>query len=394
LTTNSFQSAPLVAEADQTRPTGYLPTLDGWRAIAIFGVIICHGSDALFSPGGSSPNGFWYGLTRYGALGVDVFFGISGFLICSRLLSEERRDGRISLKKFYIRRALRILPPYFFYLTVIGALSIFGLVIVNRWDLVSCLFFFRNYLSPLALGSWYTGHFWSLSIEEHFYLLLPGLLVLCGSRRARPVVISLALAIALWRFVEFRQQWLARLLPGVGFYMRTDIRLDGLLWGCWLALMLVKEGWRDRLTRWLSPSVWLVLVATFIVCVYRQPPFAMLWQSVLLPFILVGTVLRPGNSLGRFLETAPLRWVGRISYSLYLWQQLFLASSAAPRASRLLQSLPFNLVAVLACAMLSYYLVERPMIGLGHRWSSRGESKALNMVRSGPTPDELYTVMS
>jgi len=74
---------------------------------------------------------------------VDIFFGISGFLICTRLLQEERHHGRISLRKFYIRRTLRILPPYFAYLAVIGALSLVGLVVINRWDWLSCLLFFR-----------------------------------------------------------------------------------------------------------------------------------------------------------------------------------------------------------------------------------------------------------
>src|SRR5438477_8743290 len=104
----------------------YLPTLDGWRAVAILGVMIAHGTDALFNTGGLYPSVRWYGLTRYGALGVDIFFGISGFLICTRLLQEHQKHGRINLKNFYLRRAFRILPPYLTYLTVLGVLVIAG----------------------------------------------------------------------------------------------------------------------------------------------------------------------------------------------------------------------------------------------------------------------------
>src|SRR5258708_16736007 len=100
--------------------SGYLPTLDGWRAIAILGVIICHGTTAIFGPGGTYVNSRVFDLTRNGALGVDIFFGISGFLICTRLLQEEQKQGRISLKNFYIRRGFRILPPYLFFLSILS----------------------------------------------------------------------------------------------------------------------------------------------------------------------------------------------------------------------------------------------------------------------------------
>src|SRR5258708_37016781 len=126
--------------------SGYLPTLDGWRAIAILGVIICHGTTAIFGPGGTYVNSRVFDLTRYGALGVDIFFGISGFLICTRLLQEEQQLGRISLKRFYIRRGFRILPPYLLYLVVLAILGALGAVTLRGFDLLACLFLFRNYI--------------------------------------------------------------------------------------------------------------------------------------------------------------------------------------------------------------------------------------------------------
>src|SRR5258708_25275484 len=159
------RSATLIETAHTSSSPDYLPTLNGWRALAIFGVLICHAASVLWGVNGTHPDDRLYGLTRYGALGVDVFFGISGFLICTRLLQEEERTGRISLRNFYIRRAFRILPPYLLYLVVLAAIAGIGLITLHAMDFVSCLLFFRNYVA----GSWYTGHFWSLAVEEHFY---------------------------------------------------------------------------------------------------------------------------------------------------------------------------------------------------------------------------------
>ena len=357
--------------ADPRAPSGYLPSLDGWRTVAILAVMICHSTDSVFHVDGSHPNAFLHALTRFGALGVDIFFGISGFLICSRLLAEHQQSGGIHLKRFYIRRFFRILPPYMTYLGGLAALAAFGLVTVSSQAWWSCLLFYRNYLPDSDPGRFYTGHFWSLAVEEHFYLLWPGLLVLAGIPRARRLVVGLAGLIAVWRFWEFRHQWLAHLIPGVGFCPRTDIRLDGLLWGCWMALVLQDPKWHARFTRWLAPGIWLCLVVGFIACVYYQPPLAMIWQAMLIPLLLAGTVLRPKTLASRILETGPLRWVGRISYSLYLWNSLFFAGMNNPRPLPLgiLQQLPWSIVMVFACASLSYYLVERPMIRWGHSLS-------------------------
>ena len=353
--------------------SNYLPTLDGWRALAILGVMICHSCDAFFHAEGPYPNAALHAVTRHGALGVDVFFGISGFLICTRLIEEHKKNGCISLKRFYIRRAFRILPPYFTYLAVLGLLTAAGLIYVAPTVWWSCLLFFRNYLPVSQAGRFYTGHCWSLAIEEHFYLLWPTLLVLWGIGRARRWVLVLAGAIACWRVVEFRHQWLGQWLPGVGFFPRTDIRLDGLLWGCWAALMLASPTWRAAWQRRLSPGIWIGLVGAFVACVYYQPPLGMVWQAMLIPILLVGTVLRPETLVGRFLESGPMQWIGRLSYSLYLWNSLFFPVMDNPRPLPLgrLQELPWSIVPVFACAALSYYLVERPMIRLGHIVAAR-----------------------
>ena len=236
-------------------------------------------------------------------------------------------------------------------------------------DLLSSLFFFRNYTPSVAIREWNaTSHFWSLSVEEHFYLFWPGFLALSGIRRARRLVVPLALSIAIWRLIAPHVD----IFPQVYLWARTDVRLDGLLWGCWVALVLDVAEYREILTRYLSPRTLVALGAAILWCVLTKSHLGSAALAFLLPLVLLCTVLHPDSLLGRVLEWSPIRWFGRISYSVYIWQQLFLSPNALDYPIRIaLLRLPLNLAAILACAILSYYFVERPMTELGRRLSSR-----------------------
>jgi peptidoglycan/LPS O-acetylase OafA/YrhL len=344
---------------------GYLPTLDGWRALAILGVLIYHGCTYLFCSVGPYPSYQASLLIQAGARGVDIFFAISGFLICSRLLQEQREQGRIHLKGFYIRRFFRILPPYFMYLAVLALLVPAGIVSIRANEWWGCVLFVRNYVA----GGWYTAHFWSLSIEEHFYLFLPALLLLAGVRQARPVVLVLALLIAVWRHLDGHFHWLAAL---GAVDLRTDTRLDALLWGCWTALLMSIPAYRECVRKWFSLGLWLGVVGILLALARYRPSWDQTLQAFLMPWLLLGTVLRPTGLVAQVLESRLLRWIGRLSYSLYIWQQLFLFGIGhwnSPRPFPLgpLQELPGSICATFACATASYYLVERPAIRLGQR---------------------------
>lgn len=352
-----------------TTTSGYLPTLDGWRAVAIAAVLLDHATAGL------DKQAQWYRLFRTGPDGVSLFFAISGFLICSRLLEEEQLFGSISLKGFYIRRACRILPAALVYLLTLAGLALAGVVPVTRTEWWSCVLFFRNYLQPAWIhNGWggYTIHYWSLAVEEHFYLLWPALLVLCGRVRARYVAGGSAITVALWRSWEFHHQWLNRHLPGLLFPSRTDVRLDGLLLGCLAALVLAEPGWRAWLKARINGGVvWGIAFAgcafayALLQIIPRRHTYS-IWESLLLPVLISATVLRPGGMVGKLLESSATKWVGRLSYSLYLWQQLFLIPGAR-HPFGLLQRFPINLAPIFLMAILSYELVERPMIRLGHR---------------------------
>src|ERR1700722_18709415 len=155
---------------------GYLPSLDGWRAVAITAVILCHAFGQESS--NSKINSL---ILNLGQQGVSLFFAISGYLITTLLVDEQQRAG-ISLRGFYIRRAFRILPPAYIYLAVLGAMGISEIIHVTPGEILSAALVYSNYW---PLHSWFTFHFWSLSIEEHFYLLWPSLLALSGLARAK-----------------------------------------------------------------------------------------------------------------------------------------------------------------------------------------------------------------
>lgn len=338
----------------------YLPTLDGWRAVAITLVLFAH----VRLPGNALQS-----VAAYGAVGVHLFFAISGFLITNRLLEEQEHACSVSQRSFYIRRAFRILPAAFTYLI---ALCLLGFV--RRWiplsmgQVISSALFFRNYWVEPAAGSWYTGHYWSLSVEEHFYLLWPGLFVALGLRRARRAVPLLAIGFAVWRGLDSRFAWVAALNPAwrdlVG---RTDYRADGLLWGCAAAFLWDSQ----RMRRWLAGRTRgeyaLLPIAAMVGCLAVQPPGYLAFLALLMPVPLLFTTANPNGWFGRLFEASVVRWFGRLSYSMYLWQMLFLPAYGIPVSLGWAQTFPVNLVLVLACSCVSYYLVERPSRRLGWR---------------------------
>jgi len=349
--------------------TGYLPTLDGWRAIAILAVLLDHATE--YSSLRQHPRVI--ASTHTGPNGVSLFFAISGFLICSRLLEECRVFGRISLRGFYIRRACRILPPAIFYLLVIAMLSLLGIIVVTQSEWWSSLLFFRNYLPTSSIGrGWggYTIHYWSLAVEEHFYLLWPAVLLFLGKRRAAWFALGLSVAIAAWRAWDLHYHWFDRLVPGLLFGTRTDVRLDALLLGCLAALILQEDSIRSAFSRGFKPWIWLVCAGAYIAIqvmylLHRARTYSII-ESILLPLLVVGTVYRPQTWVGWLLETRPLKWIGRLSYSLYLWQQLFSVPTGGSWIV-VLQRFPVNIALIFFCAWISYRFVERPFIRWGHR---------------------------
>ena len=362
---------------------GYYKTLDGWRAIAVLGVLITHAFHRVFAVEGSLPNEFWFAATRYGAYGVDIFFGISGFLICSRLLQEEDRNGSINLKNFYIRRVFRILPPYYLYLLVVVCLSLFQVLEVGFWETISCVFFFRNYLPKELVMGHYTGHLWSLSVEEHFYLILPFILVFMNRMKSMMFVVGFALLVGAWRVIEFRLGLVGQVIPGVGFFDRSDIAFDGLLWGAVLAHVVRIEKARQLIEKWLNPVGWTTITLLCIFAVVLSVPLAHFWKSLLIPLIIYGTIAHSEGPVGKFLESKPMLWIGRRSYGIYVWQSLFLvAADVVDPPFGYFQLLPLNLIPIFVIVAFSYDYIEKPLMRMGRNFTAKPANEKVSLKNS------------
>ncbi len=349
-----------------------LPTLDGWRTVAVLIVIWGHLMPGFYA---SEAECYARSLSRFGGFGVDIFFGISGFLITRLLLDEKQRSGRISIAAFYVRRAFRILPPCFLYLAAVAIAVGFG----TRLELLSSVFFFRNYI-PNDYGSHATAHLWSLAVEEHFYLLWPALLVFVVLRQkatSRATIVAwIAIACALWRIADAQTHLTESTLQGLPLHFRTDLRLDALLWGCFAAFLIDDPQKEARFRKAFPQWAFFGLLLAGILCIARYSLLTSLWLAMIIPLLLLGTVLHPEWIAGRLLEHSWIRFIGRISYSLYLWQQLFLLDGWEHRLP--FQKFPQNLILTFACALVSYRFLEKPCMNLGRRLSARIQTRGAN----------------
>ena len=356
-----------------------IPTLDGWRAAAILCVLWHHTMMSFYA----DEDAYYLTLARLGAFGVDVFFGLSGLLITGLLLRQWRESGAVSLKAFYTRRVFRIFPVYFLFLGVVAAVGLMH----GTGEFTSCLLFFRNY-HPNGWQWRNTDHLWSLSVEEHFYLIWPGLLVVCGMRRARTAAAWIAMGVGLWRMVE--PQLDLHLFPGVSPHLRTDLRLDALLWGAVTAFTLDDAKTREKLRAQLGFLPWAGMVAVALFAIVYYSNLTSMFLAVLIPMILAGTLLHPEWTISRLLDCAPIAWIGRISYSLYIWQQLFLVPGwEHPSHSWTLW--PLNLACAFIVACASYYLVETPLLRVGGRLAARFIAPPVDPVPLTAEPLESFT---
>lgn len=298
-------------------------------------------------------------LSWLGQSGVDVFYVISGFLITYLLLKEDEAKGTIRLKSFYFRRFFRIFPPFYTYLAVVTILWSTGMVVQHFRDLIYAATYTWDYRRNEQ--DWLLGHIWSLSVEEQFYLLWPPCLLLLGKKRSTYVALGVILLSPVSRFLTYV------LVPSwrgeVGVMLHT--RLDTIMFGCALALL-----WNeDRFNRWvdklLEPFLFVLSVLYIVIlspCLSARFegrydwPIGYTLRAFLISIVLLYVVRKPISLPGRVLNLGFLRHVGIISYSLYLWQQMF-----TERYSFLF---PLNVFVIFACAELSYFLVERPSLRL------------------------------
>ena len=356
-----------------------IASLDGLRAISIGLVLLGHLCGTQGFPLATTGN------QDLGHLGVKVFFVISGFLITKLLMDEQRAKGQISLGKFYMRRCWRIFPACYALIAVLAMASAAGLIQLRPND----LFYACTYLTNHHFDrSWFVGHLWSLAVEEQFYWVWPGLLVLVGLRRG---LMCAAVGFFTAPVLRILILWKAPSLgPGNG--MMAPTVADALAIGCMLALgreWLEGRNWYMRVvcSRWLALSPVLILALNYPI----KTSISLTVQEVLLNVVIAVTIDHCIRRRYGFLNIAPMVWVGEISYSLYLWQQPFFNRTAPA----LWTSFPLNVLCAVAAACMSYYIIEKPCRKLGKRivarplWSPgiSGPAPAQSLIASVPAPE-------
>jgi peptidoglycan/LPS O-acetylase OafA/YrhL len=345
----------------------YMPGIDGLRALAVLAVFVYH----FHNGGGWLPGGF---------LGVDVFFVISGYLITSLLLSEYRKEGRVDLLRFWLRRARRLLPAVGVLIAAVMILAAFfdfgqisrlradalaSMGYVTNWELI---FSHQSYFEQFARPSLFR-HLWSLAVEEQFYLLWPIVFAACmtrfGHRRLLVGVIAGALASTLLMLILFDPANPNRVFYG------TDTRATPLLMGVALAFLWHPDRLRATTGR-LAPVALdaigalalSMVVLTFMtvhdydLSLYRGG-FLLLsvWSA-----LLIGALAHPAAQIGRVVGNPAMRWLGLRSYSFYLWHWPVLALTRPGIDVSLPSPILFvlQLAATTALADLSYRYVEQP----------------------------------
>ena len=267
------------------------------------------------------------------------------------------------------------------------------------------VFFYRNYL-PHDVGAapyFASGHFWTLSVEEHFYIILS--LVLYFFKKSRLYVMAVLVLMSFaWPVFEARMGWFNRSLAD---HMTQDT-LQYLIWPAFLAVVLRIPYYERLVSTYLRP--WAVSLAAAVLLwlnhhylqmlhpfghygsigLERALPTDISIVIVLFPFWIISTMSHGACLSTRFLELRPLRFVGRLSYSLYLWHVVFFVVrfGPSPRSRNpmphMISHAPWNYLAAFACALLSYYMIEKPFMRLGHRLAPPATPGRVDLLEVSP----------
>jgi peptidoglycan/LPS O-acetylase OafA/YrhL len=355
-------------------PARSIPSLDGLRCASILLVILAH--SWWYLPYRFTHSLLFRTIVGNGRHGVAVFFVISGYLITTLLMREASRTGTISLRKFYFRRSMRIFPPFYAFLLVMGVLWAIGRIPQDAKSFVAALTYTWA-LYPGAQGYSIT-HTWSLSIEEIFYVFWP--LAFLFLRRKIAVEKLAAAFIFVMPLVRLGLYFAAPRLRGHEFYM-VQGWVDTMMVGCFLALLqdsAVFAVWKRRfINGWYAGLAFAIGFVAVPLILEKLPngvagAFRVLIAPTLLALsigvILVYVVEHSHSVVGRVLNLPAVRLIGIVSYSLYLWQQLFLSPE--------FKLLPLGYIYIILATTLSYWLVEKPSMWLRLRWE--GRARALN----------------
>ncbi len=340
-----------------------IPSLYGLRAISVLLVVAYHlenSRDQVSYPA-------WMKPILNGHLGVNIFFVISGFIITILLKKEMDRNGDISLAKFYTRRVLRIFPAYYFLLLIYFILQISGLIFIDRTDWIFSLTLLKQFHNPGGI----TGHLWTISAEEIFYIFYP--LAFTALYRKNKKLLNCLLVLVILILVP-----LARLI-NTGtfntFAFNIFMRGDAIAIGCLLALNYDRAV-AVKINRYAAIGVvvsLLILSNIFLQLEDSDQTIKTLlgasgWSlpdNLAIAILLVISIEQKNTIWHKLLNSKPMIFIGTISYSIYLWQQIFTSNLDLGK----INLLPFNLLFIFIASALSYSLIEKPFLKFKERFS-------------------------
>lgn len=345
--------------------------ITGLRCFAVMMVVLAHAQQTVVGgyTGWLSP----LRILANGSQGVLLFFVLSGFLITGLLSKEFANSGRIGFFEFYRRRTLRIWPAFYLYILVLAALAVAGVVRIDWRDFASAAAHLWNYATLFGItaaegsqGSWYLGHFWTLALEEQFYWVWPPILIYILRRRDDRLLLALIVAMPLVRVFFY---FVAPHLRGQ-LTMMLHTGLDPMLIGCYMALRQKQlasalAGFRYRHAFLTLTVVAFIFVTPLIASILKgiwNVTYGQTVDSLLAAVIILGIVHVKDFWLTRLCRLSFVVFTGTISYSLYLWQQLFLADSFM-----FALAFPFNILQAFAAACFSCFLIERPFLRMKDR---------------------------
>jgi peptidoglycan/LPS O-acetylase OafA/YrhL len=345
------------------------PSINGLRAISIILVVIHHLAiqNGIFDS--FEKGNFIRPFTNFlqdGHLGVNVFFVISGFLITLLMLKEEALTKQLSLKNFYIRRVLRILPAYYFLLLVYFILQLSGILYIRNLSWIAAITYMKDFY---AASDWYTAHAWSVSVEEQFYLLWP-FVFQAGYKTRKQASFFLILFVPIVRtYLHFYPNvWIGEL--------NILTRIDAIAFGCLIALyknellMVLQNHWNKAFYFSIFILFALPYLPGFTAPLHLDFIFIPLGlthgtiANILICVIVLYSIFGPQGFWYKMLNSKLFDYIGLLSYSIYLWQQLFIMNS-----THWWQRFPYNLIFIFGAALFSYYIIEKPFLRLKSRFT-------------------------
>jgi peptidoglycan/LPS O-acetylase OafA/YrhL len=346
-----------------------IPSINGLRAVAIIFVLLSHfvhtRTVPAFLKNILSP-------IAEGDLGVRLFFVISGYLITTLLLRERKKYGQINMKKFYIRRSLRIFPVFYGYICFVAISAKWTGIPIESEVIYSSALYIQNF-APWG-SDWRLAHSWSLAVEEQFYLIWPAIFYKGVNILKKSTLLVLLLLGVVARSISYKYPEMSNylLLP----FIRN---IDFLAGGCTLAyLTFYHNSLTKEITSKISQS--LILIGLTIVVILHKleghPDLDMLiipicgTISVLFFAVLIAWTTQEAHknkTLVRVLNSRIMDKIGIYSYGLYVWQQYYFVPAYHPSADRFWTQFPSNVILLIVSVTFSYHLIEKPFL----KWKSR-----------------------